>query len=309
MNKLYTAQEVADKLKIKKTTVYELIKRGELQSSKIGKQLRISDAQLEQYLHGSDSDAPSASALHLPDTQPESSLLKRDYLLYSNGLILSGQTSAALELLCGLMAVHPQGMPVLQSHMNTYNGLYALYFSKVHIAAASISPDALSSLVPGMSLAAIYLYEYSMGFYVRKGNPKKIHTFRDLTRADIILANREKGSTRRIYLDSQLKKEHISPQDISGYRHELVSDLSTAAAIINGKADTAIGEEYISRQSESLDFLPLIKAPMFLVMEADAPEKPGFSSIVDIVRSEDFKSSLHSQTGYDISRTGEILYL
>ena len=43
MNKLYTAQEVADRLKIKKTTVYELIKRGELESSKIGKQLRVSE--------------------------------------------------------------------------------------------------------------------------------------------------------------------------------------------------------------------------------------------------------------------------
>ena len=50
MNKFYTAQEVADKLKIKKTTVYELIKRGELSSSKIGKQLRVSENQLKQYL-------------------------------------------------------------------------------------------------------------------------------------------------------------------------------------------------------------------------------------------------------------------
>lgn len=50
MNKLYTAQEVADRLKIKKTTVYELIKRGELESSKIGKQLRVSEEQLTQYL-------------------------------------------------------------------------------------------------------------------------------------------------------------------------------------------------------------------------------------------------------------------
>ena len=39
MNKVYTAQEVADKLKIKKSTVYDLIKRGELSSSKVGKQL------------------------------------------------------------------------------------------------------------------------------------------------------------------------------------------------------------------------------------------------------------------------------
>ena len=50
MNKLYTAQEIADKLQIKKTTVYELIKRGELYSSKVGKQLRISEQQLKQYL-------------------------------------------------------------------------------------------------------------------------------------------------------------------------------------------------------------------------------------------------------------------
>ena len=48
MNKVYTAQEVADKLKIKKSTVYDLIKRGELSSSKVGKQLRVSEEQLSQ---------------------------------------------------------------------------------------------------------------------------------------------------------------------------------------------------------------------------------------------------------------------
>ena len=38
---LFTAQEAADFLKVKKTTVYELVKRGDLPSTKIGKQLRI----------------------------------------------------------------------------------------------------------------------------------------------------------------------------------------------------------------------------------------------------------------------------
>ena len=60
MNKLYTAQEIADKLKIKKTTVYELIKRGELESSKIGKQLRISEEQLNRYLQGGDASVSEA---------------------------------------------------------------------------------------------------------------------------------------------------------------------------------------------------------------------------------------------------------
>ena len=121
MNKLYTAQEVADRLQIKKTTVYELIKRGELYSSKVGKQLRISEQQLNQYLEHSNSGNPGnsgasasgispMSSLQVPEFPPESSLLKRDYLLHSSGLILCGQFSPALELLVSQMSIHPQGI-------------------------------------------------------------------------------------------------------------------------------------------------------------------------------------------------------
>ena len=92
MSKFYTALEIAEKLKIKKTTVYELIKRGDLQSSKVGKQLRISEEQLDEYLNRTETREP----LHVPTFQPESSVLKRDYLLHSSGLILSGQTTPAL---------------------------------------------------------------------------------------------------------------------------------------------------------------------------------------------------------------------
>ena len=61
MSRFYTALEIAEKLKIKKTTVYELIKRGELYSSKVGKQLRISEQQLNQYLEHSNSGNPGNS--------------------------------------------------------------------------------------------------------------------------------------------------------------------------------------------------------------------------------------------------------
>ena len=70
MEKMYTAQEVADYLKIKKTTVYELIKRGELSSVKIGKQFRISQAQLDQYTNAIPSSF-GASAPLPPTGQPE----------------------------------------------------------------------------------------------------------------------------------------------------------------------------------------------------------------------------------------------
>lgn len=304
MNKFYTAQEIADKLKIKKNTVYELIKRGELSSSKVGKQLRVSEEQLSLYLKTSSSS--QETSLKAPDFQPESSLLKRDYLLHSNGLILCGQASPALELLLSQMSIHPEGIPVLQSHMNSYNGLYSLYFGKAHIASASLSEEDICRLVPGTELTAICLYEYPVGLYVKKGNPKNIENIRDLTRPDVTFANREKGSTRRIFLDRILMKEKISPKSISGYERELVSDLSTAAAIIDGSADAALGEELVIRQTKTLSFLPLEKLPMYLVMETASLEKPGFAPLLEIIRSEEYRTILKNQTGYDTSHTGEI---
>lgn len=308
MNKLYTAQEVAERLKVKKTTVYELVKRGELESSKIGKQLRISEEQLSRYLQKGNSPQQDTS-LPFPNFQPESSLLKRDYLLYSSGLIISGQASPALEYLIDQMSVHPSGLPVLHSHLNTYNGLYSLYFKKVHATTAGILPEHIPSLLPGVSMAALLLYEYDLGFYVRKGNPRNIFTAEDLVQPEITLANREKGSTGRMYLDILLKETNISPERINGYQKEHVSDLSTANAVISQQADTAFGSGAVAFQLTDLDFVPVKKIPLFLVMEKDSIEKPGFSALIEIVRSREFQTVLELQSGCNSDRTGEILYL
>lgn len=47
---LYTPEEIAQKLKITKGTVYEMIKRGELKAHRIGRYIRISETQFENYL-------------------------------------------------------------------------------------------------------------------------------------------------------------------------------------------------------------------------------------------------------------------
>ena len=332
MNKLFTAQEVADRLKIKKTTVYELIKRGELESSKIGKQLRVSEDQLSQYLNRSSSGnsgnsgfSRTASGLsgspgiisgngqNLPYTaanfEPESSLLKRDYLLHSSGIILGGQTSTALELLLGRMSAHPDGLPVLQSHMNDYNGLYALYFEKAHIAATSLDTDDICHLVPGIPLALLSLYKYSAGFYVQAGNPEKISSVEDLANPDVIFVNREKGSARRVYLDRLLKERQISSEKINGYRNEAVSDMSAASAVFEHRANVAFGEEMIARYFPGLDFVPVTTMHMYLAIPAESVKKPGFSALVEIVQSEDFKTEIQHLTGYDTDDTGELIYL
>jgi len=47
---LYTPEEIAQKLRLTKGTVYEMIKRGELEAHRIGRYIRISQTQFENYL-------------------------------------------------------------------------------------------------------------------------------------------------------------------------------------------------------------------------------------------------------------------
>ncbi len=47
---LYTPEEVAQKLKLSKYTIYEMIKRGEISAHRIGRSLRVTESQLQTYL-------------------------------------------------------------------------------------------------------------------------------------------------------------------------------------------------------------------------------------------------------------------
>ena len=47
---LYTPEEIAQKLKLSKYTIYEMIKKGEIPAHRIGRSLRISESQFEAYL-------------------------------------------------------------------------------------------------------------------------------------------------------------------------------------------------------------------------------------------------------------------
>ena len=155
----------------------------------------------------------------------------------------------------------------------------------------------------------ISLCQYPVGFYVKKENPKNIRGFSDLTRADIIFANREKGSSRRILLDRTLLSSEISPDSISGYRNELVTDHSTAAAVAGGQADIALGEACVARSFPELDFLPVCQESLFLVMQTKNLSTPGFQAVAETIASEPFRRFLSLQTGYDTTDTGNIRHI
>lgn len=302
---LLTAQEVADILKVKKSTVYEMIKRGDLSSHKIGKQLRISRQEMERLLGA---DTNEALPLATPEHQPVSSLHK------GNSLILSGQ-DILLDILANYMNGTPNMPGILRSQAGSYNGLYQLYQGSVDLATCHLWDEStleyntpfVEKMLPGIPVVMIRLLGRMIGLYVQAGNPKGITGWEDFRRSDITLVNRERGSGSRVLLDGKLKSLGISGTLIQGYLFEQSSSLSVASCVARGAGDVGIGTKHTSHQISGIEFLPMQQEWYDLVFLADRASTPAMRAILGYISSDEFHREVAQMKDYDSSQTGRII--
>lgn len=328
MHNLYTPQEIADMLKIKKNTVYELIKRGELHSTKIGKQLRISQADINEYLKqpaesgnsGSASVSSSVSQhIILSNTVSRENPIQKSNAsmaqgLSDIGLIICGQDQI-LDLLCSHIEANPNGSLTFRSYMGSFNGLYSLYFKKVHVSTCHLWDSKTDTynvpfihyLIPGNDVIVIHLVKRTEGFYVKKGNPKRIYNFSDLTKDNVTFVNRERGSGARVLIDSHLKRAGIEHDNIKGYEHEVFSHLNSASTIASGGADVAVGIENVLIQFPMLDFIPIQEESLDLAFLKENLCLPAIRAMVEIIQSTEFREELSSMNGYNTTDLGKVL--
>ncbi len=306
---LLTVQEVADILKIRKNTVYELIKRGEIPSKKVGKQLRIADLDVQKYLEIPGSVTEDADQLALKK-RPEKSDQSGEKL------ILCGQ-DISLDIIANYISSQP-GLPaVLRSHAGSYNSLYSLYQGKANIATAHLWDERTGEynypyiirLVPGVPVIAVRLFGRMQGFYVKKGNPKNLTGWADLKRHDLTIVNREKGSGTRVLLDGKLKLMSVSGMMMPGYSREYTSHLSVAGAVARGEGDFGLGSEHGCQQVGGVEFVPLQNEWYDMVFPADLEDTRPYRAILDFIASEQFYLELSGLGGYDISQTGRVVRL
>lgn len=263
--KLLTAKEAAEILKVRKNTVYDMIKRGDLKASKLGKQLRIRQGDLEFYIqYGSQAkvyqEGNSEQKNNIEKVEFERNTQNRTEknVMANPGfgqagmcdqIIICGQ-DMVLDLLANRLN-QCIGENVFRSYKGSYNALYAMYQGEVNVATAhlwhgktnSYNIPYISSMLPGTDLVVLHLLKRKQGFYVQKGNPKNIQSFEDLKRSDITIVNREPGSGVRVLIDEKLRQAGIPTQEVNGYQDIVSSHLEAAAAVNRGDADVAVGSE------------------------------------------------------------------
>lgn len=305
-NKSLSTQEVADILHVSKSTIYDMIRRGEIHSYKIGRKVRFTQDDVDAYI---------ARSRHEHSTAPVKRVDTHSTLLTPDEpgepeLIISGQ-----DVVLDIMANHLQqrGIRTGRTYLSSFEGLLSLYQDKVNAAACHLydgkghNSSFVRALVPGVPAVLVNVSYRMQGFYVKKGNPKNIMGWDDLRREDVSILNRRVGSSARIILDMELKKLGLAPEKVKGYDRIMSSHLTMAAAIAEGEADLAIGTERISRQIEGIDFIPLLEERYDLVMRKSFMESPAGRKLMSLLNSESFRGELMRFSGNDHRDLGRIM--
>lgn len=297
----YTPDEIAKMFKISKHTVYELIKRGDLHAFKVGNKMRINPEEVERYKNNSQAYQNNTSS---PVNQPS----------VHSTLRLTGSHDFLVEQLTKYVSQHTN-LRLQPTYIGSLEGMMMIYRGAADVAAVHLlDPTSKEYNLPFIKqifvhekISLISLASREQGFIVPKGNPKNITSFEDLTRKDVVLINRQKGSGTRFLLDAFLAQQEIEPNNVKGYENEEWNHLATASQISRGSADVGFGIRSAAEQL-GLDFIPVTQERFDLVFRWTNENESALKGLYELICSEQFKASISKIPGYNLDGLGEIKY-
>jgi putative molybdopterin biosynthesis protein len=262
-------------------------------------EVKVSDGYIEKY-YQSKARAFLLQELLLPETRGKKMV------------VLSGSHDLALELLaqsvCGDLEVFT--LPV-----GSLDGLVALRQGMCNATGCHLydagSSDFNSSYVrhffPDKTMVLLTLAHREQGLIVEPGNPHKLHGYEDLTK-NLRFINRNRGSGTRLWLDGQLNRLGIDPNNILGYKDEAHTHTEVADAIQQGLAQVGLGI-HAAAVSHHLGFIPLFQERYDLVLSKEQISDKQLSPLFDIFYSGEFRRAVENLTGYDITHLGDQIIL
>lgn len=225
-----------------------------------------------------------------------------------------GSHDLILDVLADMLPNKYKNMHLSSSHVGSMAGLMALKRGEAHIAPIHLLDEETGTYniaiirklfgLSGKHMALIKGLKRVQGFIVPKGNPKHITEIRDLTNCRYV--NRQVGAGTRVLFDYLLKKNGISPAQISGYDKEIATHMAVAALVQSGAVDCGMGIESAARAMD-LDFIPVGFEEYDFAIEEHNLALPHVQAFIDVLESAEFKEKVVQLGGYEFANCGEIV--
>jgi len=289
---LMTVTEVADYLRVRERTIYELVRTQRIPNCKLSGKLLFPKRLIELWVAQS-ADYPQA-ATHLGAAPPviagSHDLLLEWSVRESNcqlALLVGGSTAGIHQLLagqalaCGLHLIDP--------------------------ATGEYDPSVLSKSLPGLDFVVIEWAKRQQGLVVARGNPANIKSIADLRQPGIRTAARQEGSGTAILLSKLAADAGFSIDDLNISGRPQNSHTDIADQVRQGKADAGLAIEAVALE-QGLDFIPLRWERFDLAVRRVEFFEAPLQRLLVFTRTELFRDQAKSFGGYDVANTGAVMF-
>lgn len=231
-------------------------------------------------------------------------------------IVCIGSHDNALDLLANTLKKRFPELNLSSAHVGSMGGLMALKRGEAHVAGTHLLDEEtgeynipfIRKILPDRRILLLNLVYREQGLLVLKGNPKHIKGFEDLKRADVVFVNRQSGAGTRLLTDKCLRDLRINPKDVQGYEREEYTHMGVASAVLTGLADAGLAI-LASARALDLDFIPVAKERYDLAIPHEFFETDMIRRLVSIICGDsEFRETVRTLGGYDVSDMGKILY-
>jgi putative molybdopterin biosynthesis protein len=289
---LMTVTEVADYLRVRERTVYELVRSQRIPNCKLSGKLLFPKKLIELWVAQS-ADYPSA-ATHLAAPPP----------------VIAGSHDPLLEWSvresrCDLALLVDGSMSGMQRLLAGQAAASALHL--IDAASGEYDASALAKSLPEIDFVVLEWARRHQGLVVAAGNPLKIGAVGDLRKRGVRVAVRQEGSGSALLFAKLIADAGLELDSLKIGGRPLSSETDIAVAVREKKADAGLAIEAVARE-QGLDFVPLQWERFDLVVRRVEYFEPPLQRLLSFARTEAFSDRAGFLGGYDVTGTGTVVF-
>ena len=286
---LMTTTEVAEYLRVKERTIYEMVARNTIPFNKAtGKLLfprRLIDAWLEAQTEVPASGIAPAPPIYAGSNDP---LLEWALRQSGSGLAVLARGSV-------------QGLEDLAEGRAVLAGLHLL-----DPASGQWNEAAIKTHLVGATYVQIHWARRTQGMIVAAGNPHGYRGLSDAVARGARFASRSAGAGSQRLLEVLLAREGLDLGALTLAARPAETHADLAALIETGEADCGIG---LAAAAGQLGFLPLIEDEQFdLVLTRRAYFDPPVQKLLAFAKTDAFAQRAAHLGGYDLRDLGQVIW-
>ncbi len=284
---LMTTQEVADYLRVKQRTIYEMVTRQTIPFTRATGKLLFPRRLIDVWLEAQ-TEAPVAGVFQAAPIYAGSNDPLLEWALRQSGAGLAVLTHGSTE---GLRALADGRAMLAGSHLlDATSGDYNL--------------PAVRSHMPGGGFVMIHWARRVQGLLTAPGNPRAIKSLDDVVSQGLRFAARTEGAGSQQLLDVLLGRVGLTADAMQFAPRQAETHADMAMMIEIGEADCGIGLEAVSGQ---LGFVPLVANESFdLAMRRRDYFEPQVQALLAFARTDAFIARAEHLSGYDVTELGKV---